>query len=539
MGYALPPQGTEVFHGIRGTNAIEGSDARMIGPLLDFLEQVFAFAARLRRRRRLDAWRDDISDMISAFFTDDDDDPSGLQRIRRLLDEMAGLGTSAGFTAEVPVDVVRLFLSERLDGEGAGRGFMSGGVTFCSMLPMRTIPFQVVCLIGMNHDAYPRESRQLTFDLIAQAPRPGDRSRRNDDKYLFLEALLSARGRLYISYVGQSMQDNSPVPPSVVVSELIDALQTGYGLPADPAAGRLVTRHRLQAFSADYFQEGSGLFSYSAEDMQACAAAAVATSPPPFVPGTVPLTAEEAAAWSRLDLGMLASFFGNPAKFFVRNRLGVRLEPPEATASDSEPFAMKGLERFAIGSRLLEQRLKGFHPQEVFRRCAPTAACPTERWATSNSASSGPRWTDSPAASRRCGRLSPQLRSTHSGTSAGSVWRRVSPGSPSTGCLRYRFGKLRAKDHLELWLQHLALCLAAPGSARMRKRVRLHRPHPATEAHGGQPGRIRRLAGRVSTGPGATAVLFPEIFAGVRPHPAHIFLPTPGAGIGPHHLGRQ
>lgn len=465
LGYALPPQGTEVFHGIRGTNAIEGSDARMIGSFLNFLEQVFGFAARLRRRRRLDAWRDDISDLISAFFTDDDDDPSGLPRIRRLLDEMAGLGTSAGFTAEVPVDVVRLFLSERLDGEGAGRGFMSGGVTFCSMLPMRTIPFQVVCLLGMNHDAYPRESRQLTFDLIAQAPRPGDRSRRNDDKYLFLEALLSARSRFYISYVGSSMQDNSPVPPSVVVSELIDALQTGYGLPTDSAAGRLVTRHRLQAFSADYFQEGSGLFSYSAEDMQACAAAAVATSPPAFVPGTVPLTAEEAAAWRRLDLGMLASFFGNPAKFFVRNRLGVRLEPPEAAVSDSEPFAMKGLERFIIGSRLLEQRLKGVHPQDVFSALRADGRLPH---GTMGDVEFRDLWAEVDRFARRLEALrpavSPATIDAQWDIGGFSLAARVT-GTPGTGCLRYRFGKLRAKDHLELWLQHLVLSLAAPGSA--------------------------------------------------------------------------
>jgi exodeoxyribonuclease V gamma subunit len=463
LGYALPSQDTEVFHGIRGYNAIEGRDARVIGTFLDFLEQVFAFSARLRQSRQMDAWRDDIRDMLSAFFADDDGDQPDLQRIRRMLDEMADAGASAGFTAEVPVDVVRLFLSERLDGEGAGRGFMAGGVTFCSMLPMRTIPFKVVCLIGMNHDAYPRESRQLTFDLIAQAPRPGDRSRRNDDKYLFLESLLSARRRLYISYVGQSIQDNSPLPPSVVVSELIDALQTGYGLNLDHADGRLVTRHRLQAFSADYFQEGSGLFSYSVEDMQACAAAAAATSPQPFVPGPVPLTTEEEAAWRRLDLGMLASFFGNPAKFFVRSRLGVRFEPPEAVASDSEPFALEGLERFHVGSRLLDQRLKGFRSEEVFSALRADGRLPH---GAMGEVEFRELWDEVDRFARRL----EVLRPAASPTTVDERWdiagfslaARIT-GRFDNGCLRYRFGKLRAKDHLELWLQHLALCLAAPG----------------------------------------------------------------------------
>ncbi len=462
LGYALPSRDIEVFQGMRGCNAIEGSDARVIGPFLDFLEQVFAFSARLRRLRRLDAWRDEIGEMISVFFPDDDDSPS-LQRIRRMLDEMAALGEAAGFTAEVSADVVRLFLSERLDGEGAGRGFMSGGVTFCSMLPMRTIPFHVVCLIGMNHDAYPRESRQLTFDLMAQAPRPGDRSRRNDDKYLFLEALLSARRRLYISYVGQSLQDNSRMPPSVVVSELIDALQVGYGLPADDAAGGLVTRHRLQAFSAAYFQEDSGLFSYSADDMQGCAAGAAAASPQPFVPAAVPLTPEETAAWGRLDLETLASFFGNPARFFVRKRLNVSLERPEAAVSDSEPFAMKGLDRFTIGSRLLEQRLSGLHPGDVFPALRADGRLPHGMM---GEVEFRDLWVEVDRFARRLEHLRPAappgVIEAQWEIAGFRLAARVN-GFSEAGCLHYRFGKLRAKDHLELWLRHLALCLAAPG----------------------------------------------------------------------------
>lgn len=464
LGYALPSRETEVFHGIRGTDAIEGSDARVIGPFLDFLEQVFACSARLRQMRRLDEWRGEIREMLCAFFPDDDETEADLQRIRRLLDEMVDWAASAGFNAEVAAEVVRAFLFERLDGEGAGRGFMTGGVTFCSMLPMRTVPFKVVCLVGMNHDAYPRESRQLTFDLIAQAPRPGDRSRRDDDKYLFLESLLSARHRFYISYVGQSIQDNSSIPPSVVVSELIDLLQSGYGLPADPGCGGLITRHRLQAFSSDYFKKGTGLFSYSAEDMQACSAAAVAAPPQPFVPEPIALTDEEAAAWSWADLGQLAAFFANPTRFFVRNRLSVRLDPPPASAADSEPFSIEGLERFDMGSRLLDQRLRGLHSAELFAAVRADGRLPH---GALGEVEFGNLWAEVEHFARRLD----ALRLSASARTMDAQWdiagfhlsARVS-GITDSGCLRYRFGKLRAKDQLELWLLHLALCLASPGT---------------------------------------------------------------------------
>ncbi|RPJ76564.1 MAG: exodeoxyribonuclease V subunit gamma, partial [Desulfobacteraceae bacterium] len=204
LGYALPPCGTEVFQGVRGCNAMEGSDVRVVGRFLEFLEHLFDLSDRLRRPHRLGDWRDILRAAAAEFFPEEASGEGGLAAIHGLLQELGAMEALSGFTAEVPLDIVRAFLSSRLEAAGAGRGFLSGGVTFCAMLPMRAIPFEVVCLIGMNHDAFPRDDPRLTFNLMGQAPRPGDRSRRNDDKYLFLESVMAARRRLYISYVGQS-----------------------------------------------------------------------------------------------------------------------------------------------------------------------------------------------------------------------------------------------------------------------------------------------------------------------------------------------
>ena len=128
--------------------------------------------------------------------------------------------------------MARYALEARLTpGEGSV-GFLTGGVTFCAMLPMRSIPFKVIALVGMGSRAFPRTQRPAGFDLIASHPRAGDRSAREEDRYLFLEALLSAREKLTISYVGQSIKDNSEIPPSVVVSELIEAVEQGFTLGA-------------------------------------------------------------------------------------------------------------------------------------------------------------------------------------------------------------------------------------------------------------------------------------------------------------------
>src|SRR5699024_9556024 len=129
--------------------------------------------------------------------------------IRDAIDAVAENARLAGFEEAVTLDVVREELQARLSEPGGGHRFLTGRVTFCAMMPMRSVPFRVVCLLGMNDADFPRREVPLGFDLMAPAPRKGDRSRRGEDRMLFLEALLSARDRLYISYVGRSVRDNS------------------------------------------------------------------------------------------------------------------------------------------------------------------------------------------------------------------------------------------------------------------------------------------------------------------------------------------
>ena len=211
---------------------------------------------------------------------------------------------------------------------------------------MRTVPFRVVCLVGMNDTAYPRHDRPPAFDLIAQHPRPGDRSTRDDDRYLFLEALLSARDVFYISYVGRSIRDNSAIPPSVLVSELRDY------------TGATVTEHPLQPFSPKYFTGDDGLFSYSAENCIASGTAAVERTDAAGVscPRTI---SEPEAEWRRLDAAQLIRFFANPAKFLIRERLGLRIPRLDSLLEESEPLELDSLAKYGLDQDLLDRALRG------------------------------------------------------------------------------------------------------------------------------------------------------------------------------------
>jgi exodeoxyribonuclease V gamma subunit len=354
LGYALP-SGTEdgLFTDILPFNDIEGGNTETLGNFLGFTETLFRHTTDLEEKKTLNGWADTLFNILDSFFSDDERHLRDIQAIRRVIHELLDIQTVSGFDEKVGLDVIKAWLRQNLKERGFGAGFLTGGVTFCAILPMRSIPFKVICLIGMNDDAYPRQSRMLGFDLMASSPRIGDRSRRMDDRYLFLEAVLSARMKLHISYVGQSLKDNSLCPPSVLVSELLDYIEEGFG---EAVRERIVVPHRLQAFSPDYFSGNGPLFSYSEENFRAAQSALSGLrEPSAFIPA---LLSEPEAEWKTVDLESLIYFFCNPARFLLNRRLGMYLTEAPAVADDTEPFELDHLERFLIRQDLVVRALE-------------------------------------------------------------------------------------------------------------------------------------------------------------------------------------
>jgi exonuclease V gamma subunit len=93
---------------------------------------------------------------------------------------------------------------------------------------LRYVPETSPCLIAMDDDTFPRARHSLSVDRMAQDVRCGDRLRRDDDRYLFREALLSARRCRYISYAGRHIHDNSVITSPVLISELLDTITRGF-----------------------------------------------------------------------------------------------------------------------------------------------------------------------------------------------------------------------------------------------------------------------------------------------------------------------
>ncbi len=456
LGYAMPSEDCKMFSGILPFDGIEGTDAQVLGRFLEFLEKIFISAESLEGLRTMNDWHSVLTEILDAFFISDDETQRHVQFIRKVLCGMLNGSAMSGYDGKLGIEVVKYCINKKLEHESSASGFMSGGITFCSMLPMRSIPFKVICLLGMNNDAFPGNPGSYGFDLIANNPRPGDRSKKNDDKYIFLEALISARKIFYISYVGQSIQDNTPVPPSVLVSELLDYVREGFGFGPE----QIITFHKLQAFSPAYFKDDGKLFGYSAENMLAAQSLSESRyksgDRAPFITDGLIGPSDE---WKIIDIESLCGFFTNPAKYLLTKRLGIYLEEKDAILSDREDFDLSGLDRYLVNQDLVSD-IKDGKPAGDY--CL--------------------------SAYRAEGRLphgkAGEILLNESGIDAGIFVKKLDEftkgGKPDSynvdmtingfsltgrltniyesGMLSFRYAAMKAKDLLRAWIYHLALC---------------------------------------------------------------------------------
>jgi exodeoxyribonuclease V gamma subunit len=337
LGFALPegPR-PEIFQNILPDGRLDVGGAQVLGRFLRFFERLVTLQRVVSAGHPIAEWARHLQSALDRFFDGDGEHAPELQQIRDAISDLAACADEAGYGGIVPSEVVVRELESRLDrGRGAGR-FLTGGVTFCAMVPMRSVPFAVVCLIGLNDAVYPRLDKRVDFDRLGHTWRRGDRSGREDDRYLFLEAILSARRRLYVSYVGASVRDNSAIPPSVLVAELLDTLDRRFGGRPGEVREAIQVRHPLQAFNPRYFIGDEPLFSYSAELCAAARARYEASGHPGWLV-TEPLPAR-ATSDSDVTLDELTRFLLNPTRHFLEARLGIRLTARDGALAQREPF---------------------------------------------------------------------------------------------------------------------------------------------------------------------------------------------------------
>ena len=465
LGYAMESAQGE-WQSVLPYDESSGLIAELVGHLASLLMQLNIWRRGLAQERPLEEWLPVCRDMLNAFFLPDAETEAAMTLIEQQWQAIISEGLGAQYGDAVPLSLLRDELALRLDQERISQRFLAGPVNICTLMPMRSIPFKVVCLLGMNDGVYPRQLAPLGFDLMSQKPKRGDRSRRDDDRYLFLEALISAQQKLYISYIGRSIQDNSERFPSVLVQELIDYIGQSHYLPGDEALNcdesearvkaHLTCHHTRMPFDPQNYQPGN-LQSYAREWLPAASQAGKAHSefvqPLPFtLPETVPLET-------------LQRFWAHPVRAFFQMRLQVNFRTEDSEIPDTEPFILEGLSRYQINQQLLNALVEQDDAERLFRRFRAAGDLPYGAfgeifWETQ--CQEMQQLADRVIACRQPGQ-SMEIDLACNGVQITGWLPQVQPD----GLLRWRPSLLSVAQGMQLWLEHLVYC-ASGGNGESR-----------------------------------------------------------------------
>ena len=495
LGYTLPAGESAALFDVLPYPDIEGREAFKLGGLWRFYREAATLRTRLAGQRTVAQWKETLAAVLGTFFSPSLDEIDEVRALRGAIEDMATLATSAGYTDQpVPFDVIRAALTERIDARAPG-GVPSACVTFTGMTPLRGLPYRIVCCIGLDHASFPAVESELEFDLIAHFPRKGDRQHGLDERNAFLDLILSARDCFYVSYTGRSARDNRPLPPSVVVADLLDYLVSAGTPPnaADEArmsiASRLVTEHPLQPFSARYFTgENARLFSFNRE---LCNAVRLSTlqvpakeshetsladeetddhafpepSGQPFFVAPLKALPNEA---SLVSLDDLCRFVKQPAEYLLKRRLGLSLRVEEAALSDEESFGLDFESESRLGQSVVDLLERGAAREAVIDHAMRHPYAPPGslgRIAATELAHQAERFVERRRRARGHTALPPLPVTLEL---EGSVLAGVLDGLNPSGMIRSRFGRGGDRDRIDGWVRHLALCVASPNDVAHR-----------------------------------------------------------------------
>lgn len=344
LGRTMPPGSAAVGETLPSTR-IDGQQAELLSQLINLLNALAEIQSRLSEARTASEWVDVLNVIINRLFLPDEEEADALAQFRELLSDIESDANSANPNDAMSHATFAEILRGALAGaERKNHRYLTGRVTFSSMIPLRSVPFRMVCMLGLNDGDFPRQRPNPGFDLIAQNPVPGDRSVRDDDRYLFLEALLSARDELYLSWIYRNVSDNAERHPSVLVSELKDYLVSRH--PTRPPRS---VAHPLQPFSKALFDVNQpALHTFASE-----------WAPPAVKPAQVSLNFSDSTVVSdaHIALSDFQRFWANPSVWYCRRVLGVALWRDELEPEDAEPFYIDALEQYKLRSDLVDSLL--------------------------------------------------------------------------------------------------------------------------------------------------------------------------------------
>ena len=464
LGVAMTEEDRRLVGGVLPLDDVESGAIDLVGRFAEYLDRMGAAVDGLCGAKAIDGWAAAIAGAADALTATNERDSWQRRELQRLLGDVLAEAQHEAELSTVPLELadVRALLADRLRGRPTRASFRTGHLTICTLVPMRSVPHRVVCLLGLDDGEFPRSALRDGDDLMLQDPHVGDRDPRTEDRQMLLDALLAATERLIVTYAANDERTNLPRPPAVPVGELLEIVERTVSREHGPAREQVLVRHPLQPFDPRNFTEGALVperpWSFDRAALEgACALTGPRAEPGRFLSG--PLPAIESGL---VEVESLVRFVEHPARAFLRGRLGISVREFADEVDDALPIELDGLGEWGVGQRLLDGVLAGAGLEDCVRAELARGSLPPGMLATP--VLDRVRAVVQPIAGAAralgdgaSGSLDVNLVLADGRTLAGTV-----PGVCGDTIRRVSDSRVKPRDRLAAWVRLLALTAARP-----------------------------------------------------------------------------
>jgi exodeoxyribonuclease V gamma subunit len=485
LGVTMADEDQRLFSGTLPLDDVASGNVELAGRLAELVDRLRAGLDALTGLQPIQAWRDAIASSTAAVAVAAPADSWQYDQLHRVLDEVveeadagvsaSGVGAAGASRAAVgetarpillDVSEVRSLLGHRLQGRPTRANFRTGDLTVCTLVPMRSVPHRVVCLLGLDDGVFPRHTARDGDDLLLQDPIVGDRDGRSEDRQLLLDAVLAATDHLVITFCGRDERTNHERPPAVPIAELLEVVDRTVRVADESRSARddVLVCHPLQSFDTRNFTAGKlgvdGPWSFDPLNLDgARALAGPRRARHPFLTGPLP-----APIGDVIQLESLVRFVEHPVRAFLRSRLGLYATNRSDEIGDSLPIELDPLEKWAVGDRLLTARLGGATAEGAVAAERARGTLPPGRLADPPLSEVSPTVEALVEAARTlpCAASEPQSMEVNLRLPDGRLLIGTVPGVREGTIVRCLYSKLAPKHRLSAWVRFLVLSAAWP-----------------------------------------------------------------------------
>lgn len=451
VGVTMSEEGRRLYHDVLPLDDVESGAIDLAGRFAELVDRVRTALDALTRTQPISAWATALATAADTLTATAPRETWQRDQLQRLLDDV--VAEAGGRVTPLATPEVRALLAERLRGRPTRANFRTGHLTVCTLMPMRSVPHRVVCLLGMDDAQFPRRAPRDGDDLMLDEPHIGDRDPRTEDRQLLLDALMAATDRLVVTYTGNDERTNAPKPPAVPVGELLDVIERTAG---SGGAERVRVAHPLQPFDPRNFAAGRP-WSFDRVTLDgARALRGPRLRSPRFLRDPLPPLRSPI-----VELDALVRFAGHPVRAFLRQRLGISLGERDDEVADALPVELDGLGEWGVGQRLLEAVLDGAGLEAAAAAERARGALPPGQLAEPVLARVRPVVEEIAAAARDIGGT-PGSRDVNLTLPGGRRLTGTVAGVCGDVLRTVTYSRVAAKHRLALWVQWLALTAAHP-----------------------------------------------------------------------------